>query len=218
MRNNIYLLLFYSLLLFFYGCSTGPDFERGNSKDPSSSNFSPKPPSGANFQMDEVGNVSLFWEDRTDFETGYRVYKTLANSDDFELLAELDKNSVEYIDTSKKIAFPTRYHIVSIFESQESDTLNLEINFGRITQLKAEFDAEYKEVKMTWEGNINFNDGFILSKKTKKESNYKPLKVIPPSVNEYSIPVPQDGFFHEIRVTPFKIFNDDTTTYEPVER
>lgn len=208
-------LIFLSSLLFLVGCSAGPDFERDNENDPDGGSFIPNPPSGEHYELDEEGNVTLFWEDNTDFELGYRIYKSLGENESFKLLAELEENSTSYTDKSKLFAFPTRYHIVSYSEESESYAFTVEIDFGDISNFKAEFEKDYDSVNFSWQNEIYFVkvDGFLLSKKTDKESRFEPVEVIPNSVSEYSIPTPQDGFVHEFKLSAFNIYKSDTTLF-----
>ncbi|MBD3615127.1 MAG: hypothetical protein HUJ22_01045 [Gracilimonas sp.] len=210
------ILIVIAFSLFLANCSTGPDFERDNINDPLAKNFTPNPPSGLNYQMDNNGNVSLFWEDKTDFELGYRIYKSLGENKTFRLLAELEENSTSYSDTSKIFAFPTHYHIVSYSNEKESDTTTVNIDFGKISNFEAEFSAGYDSVNFSWQSEFFFInvDGFILSKKTDKDSKFKLEKVIPNSVSQYSIPTPQDGFVHEFKLSAFNLYSSDTTSFE----
>lgn len=203
-------------LLYFVGCSTGPDFERDNENDPSGVNFIPNPPSGLNYQMEKTGNVSLFWEDKTDYELGYRIYKSLGANETFKLLTELEENSTSYSDTSKVFAFPTRYHIVSYSNGSESDTLTVDIYLGEINNFNVEFSTDYESVNLSWQNEIYYAkvDGFLLSKKSDKDSTFELVDVISNSVNQYSFPTPQDGFVHEFKLSAFNIYKSDTTSLE----
>lgn len=214
MRFKVLILI--TSLLFFGGCSSGPDYDRDNENDPSGVNFIPNPPSGLNYQMDNTGNVLLFWEDKTDYESGYRIYKSLGANDKFKLLTELEENSTSYSDNSKIFAFPTRYHIVSYSNESESDTLTVDIYLGEINNFSAEFSTDYDSVNLSWQSEIYYInvDGFLLSKKTDKDSKFELVDVIPNSVSEYSLPTPQDGFVHEFKLSAFNIYKSDTTSLE----
>ena len=95
MRSSIILYILASLFLLTE-CSTAPDFERANENDPGSSTFNIPSPSGPNYTFDSDGNLVIHWEDNTDFEDGYQVYKKLGTNSESILIAELDKNTVTY--------------------------------------------------------------------------------------------------------------------------
>ncbi len=205
----------FALIAFIASCSTAPEFKRDNANDPKSDNYKLVPPSGANYQLDESGNVVLFWEDKSDFESGYRVFKSLGNNNEFDLLSELEENTVSFTDSSKVFAFPTSYHIVSFINEIVSDTLTVNIDFGRITSFKAEFNSSYDEINFSWSNNIYLADGFILSKKTDVNTESEFVTTFPNTSNQNTIQTPQNGFKHAYSLIPYKIFNNDTTTLQP---
>lgn len=202
-----------SLVFLFgvIGCSTAPDYERDNENDPGGVNFIPNPPSGENYHIDNSGNVLLTWRDNTDFESGYRIFKSLGNIENFELIAELDENTTTFQDTSKTFAFPTNYYIISFFENTESDSIEVEIDFGELTDFKAEFNDSYENIDFSWVSNITYLDGFIISKLTDSDSEFKTQTITPAESREYSLPTPQEGFVHKFKITPYKTYNSDTT-------
>jgi len=199
-------------LIIFAGCSTGPDFDRDNENDPESKIYSPNPPSGEHYELDEEGNVTLFWEDNTDFETGYFLYKSLGSNSTFELLTELDKNSTQFYDSSKALAFPTTYHIVSVSDSQASDTTDVSIDFGRINGFSSEIlDSR---IKLTWDDQVSFEDGFHIKRKSDSQSDTVHVTSTGDDIGNFLLDIPNDGFEQQFFIYPFKVYEQDTTLLE----
>ena len=207
-------LIVSSLLFSAFSCSTAPEFERDNENDPSGISFVPNIPSGANYSIDENVNVLLSWEDKTNFEDGYKIYKSLGPSNSFDLIAELDRNSTTFLDSSKELAFPTKYRIVSFSDTSESGTLDIDVNFGTVSNLNAEFSDNYEKLNISWNSNLVFHDGFYLSSISDNDSVYRVLKTVSPNDTQTSIPVPEIGFSHKFKLSPFRINAEDTTTFD----
>ncbi len=203
------------LIAFVVSCSTAPEFNRDNEYDPKSDNYKLDPPTGANYQFDEDGNILLFWEDKSEVETGYRVFKSLGSTSEFTLLAELQENTISFKDSTKEFAYPTKYHVVSFFNKIISDTLTIDVDFGEVSRLNAEFNTDYSEITLSWKDDTFIADGFILNKKTDINQETTFVAAIPNSSNEYTFKAPKLGFSHNYSLTPFKIFKDDTTTLQP---
>ncbi len=215
-----YLLSTIAVAFILVSCSTAPELDRSSPFDPKSDTYKPQPPTGVNYQFNESGNVLLFWDKKSDAEYGYRVFKSLGVNNEFTLLADLEKNSNSFTDSSKIFAYPTKYHIVSFYDDIVSDTLTVNIDFGEVTSLNAEFNNNYKEITFSWSDNVFQPDGFILNSRIDSNSDSKFVAAFPNTAKQNTIQTPKFGFKQEYSLTPFKIFNNDTTTLqasEPIE-
>lgn len=210
LTHFIYLVLFSSITVL--SCSTGPDFKRDNENDPESSRFSPNTPVGQNYSVDEEGNVHLTWKDSTDFESAYRIYKKLGEENPFFLLAELDKNATEYVDGSKKLAYPTAYRIVSVADSSESTPVEFKINFGSIASFSV--SKETDNLALSWEDDVSQEDGFLITRYSDLDKQEKLAHIAPPNIQSQILPIIQDGFIQTYTITPFQVTDGDTTYAE----
>jgi hypothetical protein len=199
-----------------FSCSTAPDFQRDNENDPNSSNYSPNPPSGVNFEVNELGDVTINWEDDTTHESGYRIYKSIGKSKDSLLIAELKPNTTQYKDTSRVLAYPTKYYVSSYANDSESKPITIPIDFGRVTRFDAVAINNYSEIRLSWDSNIFFIDGYILSKTVDNDPEPIFIKEISPDTKNLVLDSPEDGFNQYYKITPYLIHNSDTTTLDNV--
>lgn len=146
MKPGIFILLF----LLIISCSTAPDFERTNIKDPKGENFKPNRPNIGNYVLDNNGNITLSWRDNSQFEDGFRVYKSISGQD-FELQAELLKNATSFVDSTREFGVPTIYQVVSYADTIESSPLGFQIDLGIIRNIQTVNNVNAKEIKVFWE-------------------------------------------------------------------
>ncbi|MBO6534677.1 MAG: fibronectin type III domain-containing protein [Balneolaceae bacterium] len=161
LESTFKLLPIFGLLLLFYsGCGTEPKFERVNANDPQSQFFSPK--TGRFFSgLNSDKTVRLSWNDISDFESGYLIWKGLGDNSDKILLAELDANETNYVDESGELDKITTYFLaakseyVSNYDSLNSK--NVLINFtGGIEDLTV--NREGNIISLYWDNTSIISD------------------------------------------------------------
>ncbi len=205
------LILIFSFLcagLLGYSCSTAPEFERDNENDLGSDRFLPDPPSNANYSIDNQNAVLLQWVDNSSYETGYRIYKALGDTS-FSLVVELPPNSTSYTDNTGDFAFPTSFRIVSITDSIESIAQEIEIYFGEILDFSA--SKIDQGIELTWSDNVSLHDGYLVTRSPDTNDDHLFVESVSRGIKSIQIEVPQDGFVHDFFITPFKVFQSDTT-------
>lgn len=85
-------------------------------------------PSGLNGTYVSGQGVVLSWDDNNTSETGYRVYRTLAADNNFQLLATVNANAETYTDNTTTIGNSYKYRLNAIKNSEvsaNSDVVNI---------------------------------------------------------------------------------------------
>ena len=204
------------VFVLILSCSTAPEFDRDNENDPTNQNFTPDPPTGANYSFNPDTVITISWNDQTEFETGYNIYKIVGDSYK-EKVASLPFNSTEFTDNSKEFGFPTHYMVSAEKDGSQSDSLVIPINFGSISGFNFIKDvSSINEPILTfrWIDNISYEDGFFILVKTDEGEVYTVTEVVEPNREKININVPQQGFVHDFKILPFKVFRGDTTVPE----
>lgn len=201
-----YLFLFTALV---FGCSTGPEFDRDNENDFGSNKFLPDPPTNMSYSITDQNIVTLQWIDNSSYETGYRIYKALGDTSSFSLIEELPANSTSYVDDSENFAFPTIFRIVTITDNTESTAKEIEIYFGEMDNLTVIKD--HNEIELSWSDNMSLHDGYLISRSPDTSTDILFVNSVSSLTKSIRLDTPQDGFVQEFFVTPFKIYQSDTT-------
>ncbi len=153
-------------LIFFAGCSTGPDFDRDNENDPKSQRFKPNINS-FDVEINNDKTVSLNWTDNSGFEDGIVVAKSIGENGSFIVLDTLSANSIRYTDESKLLGFPTTYYVGAFKNGStsidSSQFLSAQLDFGEIQDI--EFKSEGNEITLSWSSSLPYVDKFLISEK-----------------------------------------------------
>lgn len=168
MKVQQLILLFIVLLIVALSCSTGPDFERDNEKDPKSREFIPDI-SSFEVELNNDKTVSLRWTDNSGFENGFVIAKTMGEQGEVEILDTLSANSISYTDDSKLLDVPTTYHVGAYKEGTNSaDSIKFisrELDFGEFTNVSAEASIG-NHIAVNWQSDIPFADKIVIKRRT----------------------------------------------------
>ncbi|MFY0696297.1 MAG: hypothetical protein JXR11_00435 [Balneola sp.] len=187
---------------FVLSCSTGPEFERDNLNDPESGQFSPDVGNLA-LSIDSSKDVTLIWNDISDFEDGFIIQKSYENKESFFDLDTLPANSSRYIDSTKKLAVDTFYRVRSFSESSDS------LGSSKVEQLILDPlksirvpDAPGNKISISWENNdYGYVDAYMIQKRVTGEQ-WNVVDTVASSVSNYSYTELENIFFINIKITP----------------
>ncbi|MFA5669483.1 MAG: hypothetical protein WC967_09565 [Balneolaceae bacterium] len=216
-----YIILFVALLA---SCSTGPDFERDNIKDPKSIKFAPNSPDTltSNIYVNDKKEVVLSWLD-VGYEDGYILKKRIRNDDEFLEIARLDSNTTSYIDSSMMLSTTTMYKLTSY--SVRNDSINLSskplefsLDFDPIKEL--DFYASADNIGTLYWSFSNrdsigtrYFDAFLVElNRSSINENWETLDTLGrdqfKSDNIVSFSLPTDLFDLRLRISQIPILND----------
>jgi len=77
---------------------TGPSPVGGNQNNPAPVETAPASPSDLSLKIISPTQIDLTWKDNANNETGYKVFRRVSGSQDWVLIATLDKNATTYKD------------------------------------------------------------------------------------------------------------------------
>ncbi|MBO6794341.1 MAG: fibronectin type III domain-containing protein [Balneolaceae bacterium] len=200
------LSIFGLIILFVNGCGTEPEFNRDNKNDPEVKNFSPKT---GRFSLSLKSNktVHLGWNDISDFETGYLIWKSLGDNKNKQLLAELDKNVTGYIDQTGEIDKTTTYYLAARSEHNSNyDSLNSKnklINFtGGIEELS--FDRIENLFSIKWNNSLVISD-FIIISRFYQNNEIEILDTLNRAIEEYQFINQEEDYSTHVMVSSYMI-------------
>jgi hypothetical protein len=119
------------IVLGIFGCKQNPSFSVENSNDPLSENFSVLPPSNLEISMSDEG-ITLEWEaSPSELFSGYLVYRSRDNAEEFQLIAELPSENTSYLDVPDWNLIDVEYKVEAYFDKPDSSRiLSSELNTG----------------------------------------------------------------------------------------
>lgn len=194
-----YILLFAGALL---SCSTGPEFERNNVNDPQSKSFGPDV-GELIVSIDSTKNVTLQWNNISDFEDGFIVQKSFDDKESFFDLDTLPANSTSFIDSTKKLAVDTFYRVRPF--SHGSDSLgSTEIDKLILNPLDAISvpNVPGNEISVFWEiNNTGYADAYLIEKKTINSADWKTVDTVLSNQYNYSFVDLTESYFIDIKIS-----------------
>ena len=203
-------VLFGVLVLHFTGCGTEPEFERDNKNDPESSGFVPDQPSqlGLSYKIDG-NNIILNWKDKSNFEDGYQIFKTIDAAGNTELIGTVPENNSQFTDSSNSFIFPTQYQIYTFKDTSLSNPLIVNVDLGKVIEINAvQIDQSYR---VNFSSNAIFHKGYRI-KQTVNNTDFIESTIIDDiDSREILIPIQGKGFSEIIEVSPMYVTNIDTT-------
>lgn len=222
--NTLYLIIFVTICTL--SCSTGPDFNRTNKRDPKSETFKPEPGTNPFIQISEQKNITISWSIDDNFRDGYIVKKQIRNNEDFENIDTLKKYRSNYVDDSKVFTTSTVYQLQAYVMRADTFSINKEgalyagllFSRFRITDVKELPDS----ISVFWEfisnhGYINFFDGFTIDIKPTSNSDWQPFDTLRSSKlyqkNMFSFPKPDSLINIDFRVNTFLEVGENNLEY-----
>jgi hypothetical protein len=203
-------VLFGVLVLHFTGCGTEPEFERDNKNDPESSGFVPDQPSqlGLSYKIDG-NNIILNWRDKSNFEDGYQIFKTVDVAGNTELIGTVPENNSQFTDSSNSFIFPTQYQIYTFKDTSLSNPLIVNVDLGKVIEINAvQIDQSYR---VNFSSNAIFHKGYRIKQTVNKTDFIESTIIDDIDSREILIPIQGKGFSEIIEVSPMYVTNIDTT-------
>ncbi len=180
MKQNYFLFIIFSVgfVLISLSCSSPiDDFERTNPNDPLSPSFEGELITGLQVSADTTGIITLRWEKTNQFITKIEIEKSLVDTMNFNVIAELSTDFLQFSDSSGVVRKNT-YYRVSFFseidgkENQLFRKTQIKLDFGRILNHSFQFINESNRLRFSWNTDVPFFTHFIISSdKVITESN-----------------------------------------------
>ncbi len=126
-----------------------------------------EPPSDLEATNQLVGEINLHWEDNSNYETGYLIFRQEVSTREWVEIARIPENSTDYTDQINECLPVQRtfeYRVQGYNDAIASDWSNIASGtaicpIARPTQLSAELMDDYT-VKLTWTNNATNQNGF----------------------------------------------------------
>lgn len=205
------------------GCNTfDADFERGNTSDPKSPNFTHSKPERFLVSV-ENEIVTITWDDRTIYNDGYLVEKAIDDTTQFERFKVLPADGEGFTDKSRAIGLNTYYRISS-FEMENgsekivtSETLSLSIEVLQDVSMSVD---KNNLATIQWSASDNFIDGVRIDYKAVTDSVYSTIVAFENPddvlVNQFEFDASMDVFNVDVRLVAFQNHEDEKVDFEHV--
>lgn len=131
----------------------------------------PRTPLDLSVSVDEARGIILTWKDSSDFETGYRIYRSSANSAGYTVIDSVGANTTRYVDTDINAAASYQYKVVSLRDTLQSDFSNqVSITTSGFSKPRAPenfiLEAQNEAVYLSWMQGSSHVIGYIVERST----------------------------------------------------
>ncbi|MGM0589434.1 MAG: hypothetical protein ACQETE_13515 [Bacteroidota bacterium] len=182
MSDNCSYMVSMLLFVFITSCNTfDPDFERDNPSDVKSDYYLPDAPEHLDIKVEE-GKIILEWDEKSKFEDGYIIEKSIRGDTSFTEIGRLHPDSTMYIDDSREIGYITYYKVSSYSERDSTVKKNskvISIRVRSISGFRIEESENYNQINFSWECDSTFIGGLGLEQKNAIEDPYVKIKEFP---------------------------------------
>ena len=146
------------------------------------------PPAPTNLVLTKIstGAVNLFWDDNSNTETSYELWRRVGTSEEFVLYKTLPENTISYNDNGLSELLTYYYKVRAINKYGESAFSNIVSTTGGETfNLQAQALGA-SQILLTWESEEVNILGFRLQRTNPSTGNFEQIAVVPPSSREYT--------------------------------
>jgi hypothetical protein len=139
----------------------------------------PDAPSGLNANAQSQSSIQLTWTDNADFETGYKLERSVSQFSGFSQIALLAENQVSYTDTGLNASTTYYYRVRAYNANGDSDYSNttqattFSVVSGPAAPSALNVNAtSSSSISLTWSDNSNDESGFELERSTAEFSGF----------------------------------------------
>lgn len=127
--RGLFLSCFVLVAFFNQSCRQPTSYNLANEKDPKSSTYKPTAPSNFTAQISpDYLTISLSWQDNSEAETGFILYKRKESEGGFYKLAEPSENEESFVDSlDEAITSAVIYRLVSVSDTTQSESQDIRV-------------------------------------------------------------------------------------------
>jgi Tol biopolymer transport system component len=197
MKQNYFLFIHFLVVFVLLSCSSPiDDLERTNPNDPLSPSFEGELITGLEASADTSGIIKLSWEKTNQFITKLKIEKSLVDTMNFGVIAELSPELRQFSDSSGVVRKDTYYRVsfFSEIDGKEKQFFRknlLKLDFGKILNHSFQFIKENNRLRLSWSTDVPFFTHFIISSDKVITESSENTVIIPSSKieNEYIDPL-----------------------------
>ncbi len=169
-----------------------------------------------------ASTIQLTWDDNSNTEDGFVIERTNPASGNFERLAVLPRNTVEYFDIDLSPLTTYKYKVASFKSSSISAYSNIVTvsTFGEDVPAPSNLEATYRPIKkaviINWSDNTFLENGTIVERKETINGEFEVIGSTASDVNTYSdsLIVENQLYYYRARFTTTEGFK---TKYSNVD-
>ena len=142
-------------------------------------------PTNLRVEIVSAGKINLKWNDNCLFENGYRIERS-QNGSDFKVIKKTNSNITEFTDEDLEYNDEYSYRVQAFTDFNKSHYTNsVSEYYGLLVpgSFKVSVIAD-QQVKLSWEDNCNFEQGFKIQRKT-ENTDFKTIATVSANSESY---------------------------------
>lgn len=146
------------------------------------------PPAPTNLILTKIttGSVNLSWDDNSDTEKSYELWRKVGSTGEYNLYKELPENTISYNDNGLSELLVYYYKVRAINKYGESDFSNeVSTTGGEAFNLQAQ-TLGASQILLTWESDEVNILGFKIQRTNPNTGEFEQITVVSPSAREYT--------------------------------
>ncbi len=146
------------------------------------------PPAPTNLVLTKIstGSVNLFWDDNSNTEDSYELWRRVGTSEDYVLYKTLPANTISYNDNGLSELLTYYYKVRALNKYGESNFSNeVSTAGGEAFNLQAQALGA-SQILLTWESDEVNILGFRIQRTNPSTGEYEQIAVVAPGLREYT--------------------------------
>lgn len=145
-------------------------------------------PSDLSVQSVTSNSISLFWRDNTDYESGYKIYRSTSLDGEFTQIGAVNQDVTTFTDNNLDIETTYYYRVKAWNENYNSDVSNTVSSTTQGVKAPSALTAQAigeNSIMLNWIDNSNTETGYTIERSLSASTGFEPIMTIGQNATSY---------------------------------
>jgi len=145
-------------------------------------------PSDLSVQSVTSNSISLFWRDNTDYESGYKIYRSSSLNGEFIQVGTVNQDVTTFTDNDLDVETTYYYRVKAWNENYNSDASNTVSTTTLGTKAPSALTAQAigeNSIMLNWIDNSNAETGYTIERSLSANTGFEPIMTIGQDATTY---------------------------------